>query len=301
MLPLKESNALLDAHALSQKLGPLQCSEQDNVVRKLLDLSIICAQLATRYAIAAAPPDASTTSDDYDTLLEGYTLASAAICDYGDDKGSAEVGPSGSREDVSDANSETTSLPKESVDNLVSQLAPDLHRLLEPSLTAAVIGPLTASIQKELYPRLFLQLKNQLLNDLKAPMIDQLAPLLQEALLQFILGDDFEDFHDSAARLAATSLSVPTQDPLPRSPSPPAPSPKRPRFTNIQIVEGGCAHPDPLQALPSIWPEGMLAKKPGKPNQANPRKVHGSQSRTSKSLKGKGREYGEESREYRRG
>ncbi|KAL7282941.1 hypothetical protein ACG7TL_002359 [Trametes sanguinea] len=152
------------------------------------------------------------------------------------------------------------------------------------SLTVAVIKPLT----KELYPRLLQQLKSQILCDLKAPMLEQLAPLLQEALLQYILGDDFEDFQQSAMRTAAASISVPKQEPLPPSLSVPVPSLKWPRFEDIQVVEGVCAHPDPLQALPSIWSKDMLAKKSGAPTPANRGRE---QPRAVKPLGGKGREF----------
>ncbi|KAJ2990286.1 hypothetical protein NUW54_g8516 [Trametes sanguinea] len=183
-------DALLYACVLAKNLVPLESSEQDTAVTRLLNLSVVCAGLASKYANMSGSPSGDTLLEDHKVLSENYSKAIGAIQHFAGPQNMESVLPWEEPGSSAELGREPLSLGVPAMEDLIAHLVPQLQAPLHSSIASSVTNTISESVHKSLYPRILRQLRGHLAEELKAPLLDRLTPLLQDSLLEFILGDD---------------------------------------------------------------------------------------------------------------
>ncbi|CDO72544.1 hypothetical protein BN946_scf184983.g27 [Trametes cinnabarina] len=262
-------DALLHALNLAKNPRSFHSSEQDRAVSGLLDLSIICAKLATQYASNSSPPIDVIINNDHRKISEAYSKVLAALHDYADPYSATSVTPTW-QEPASSAESgrPQVTLSSEAMTDLISSLVPQLHSPVHDSVVSAASKSLIGPLSKTFYPRVVAQIRAQLLEELKTPLLDYLTPVLERRVVDYVLGDDLKDDCRSTTdkrrgrptSAHASTSSVPVSMNFDAAtPSISGPPTKRARriapqdLSDPQILPEGHPPVDPFLAMPSMF------------------------------------------------
>ncbi|KAJ3015461.1 hypothetical protein NUW54_g1038 [Trametes sanguinea] len=99
-------------------------------------------------------------------------------------------------------------------EDLIQHLVPHLHDPVHTSIIGSVIDSVAEPLNNALCPRIFASVKSRLLQELCEPLVERALPLLQENLLEYILGDDFKQFHGNSALLQANPRELSAAEPV---------------------------------------------------------------------------------------
>ncbi|KAI9066945.1 hypothetical protein FKP32DRAFT_1673419 [Trametes sanguinea] len=282
---------LLHACLLLRNSDSFKDSTRALAIEELLQMATLCAQLATRYAAEPHSADQAAIRTDCSSVYSRYTRLTAAMQKTASFDASQDVlVPPWQAPTQDNAGPGQIDLSSEAVQDLIEHLVPLLHEPVHTSIIRSVIDSVMEPLNTALCPRIFATVKARLLDDLREPLVESAVPLLQENLLQFILGDHFAQFRDkftTPAVISSGELSrTPSENVSPRlipptlNSSPPpsqlrassvldddnlelsAPGPsKRPRIPDPQILPPGHPPLDPFLAMPTMW-----QKKPSAAN-----------------------------------
>ncbi|KAL7281949.1 hypothetical protein ACG7TL_003416 [Trametes sanguinea] len=273
-----DPDALLHACILAKNPVSFKDSDDAPLIHELLHMATMCAYLATRYSAGESAADEGSLRADYKAIYNGYTRLAAALNKSARLSASPDVLPWQAPSHVMYG----PGLSSEALEDLIQHLVPHLHDPVHTSIIGSVIDSVAEPLNNALCPRIFASVKSRLLQELREPLVECALPLLQENLLEYILGDDFKQFHGNSALLQANPRELSAAEPVgslvsksraasvdaspsaaqictasdfaesPPDVASPGPS-KRPRLTDPQMLPQGHPPLDPFLAMQTKW------------------------------------------------